>query len=76
MINSEEILDEINNLKEIVKQQNQRSNSDWMDMQEVCIFLKVSKRTVYNYNRLGRLKPHKILGKLYYKRSEIESALA
>lgn len=76
MYNSEEILDEINDLKQIVKQQNQRVNSDWLDVQEVCHFLKVSKRTLYNYNRLGYLKPHKILGKLYYKKTELEAALS
>jgi excisionase family DNA binding protein len=42
---------------------------------EIASLLKVDKSTIYNWTRSGVLKSYSIKGRVYFKRSEIESAL-
>ena len=47
----------------------------WLDIQETCVLLKVSKRTLQNYRDNGILPFSQIGGKIYFKASDIEEHL-
>jgi hypothetical protein len=67
----------INELKEIIianKRKNPLSET-WLDVQEVCLLLKISKRTLQSY-RDNRILPYsQISGKIYFKATDIEAHL-
>lgn len=46
----------------------------YMDRKDVANYLKVSVKTVINYEKEGRLKRYDIGGNVRYKRSEVDSA--
>jgi MerR family transcriptional regulator, repressor of the yfmOP operon len=47
----------------------------WLDIEEVCFLLKVSKRTLQSY-RNDKLLPYSIIGKkVYYRASDVEKFL-
>jgi hypothetical protein len=49
---------------------------EWMDNQDVCMILKISKRTLQHY-RDNRIIPYSRIGsKCYYKVSDIEKILS
>ena len=45
---------------------------NWLDSQEVCLLLGVSKRTLQYYRSSGRLAYSQIGSKIYYKSSDME----
>ena len=47
----------------------------WLDIQEVCQLLKISKRTLQSYRDNGILPFSQISGKIYFKASDIEDHL-
>ncbi|NVN97564.1 helix-turn-helix domain-containing protein [Candidatus Nomurabacteria bacterium] len=47
----------------------------WLDIQETCLLLKISKRTLQSYRDNGILAYSQIAGKIYYKASDIEKHL-
>lgn len=49
---------------------------NWLDSQEVCLLLGVSKRTLQYYRSSGRLTYSQIGSKIYYKTSDIERIIA
>ena len=49
---------------------------NWLDSQEVCLLLGVSKRTLQYYRSSGRLAYSQIGSKIYYKTSEIDRIIA
>ena len=49
---------------------------NWLDSQEVCLLLGVSKRTLQYYRSSGRLAYSQIGSKIYYKTSDIERIIA
>jgi excisionase family DNA binding protein len=46
-----------------------------LDTAALCNYLKISKRTIFNYIDQGKIKAHKISGKLFFKKSEIDVAI-
>lgn len=49
---------------------------DFLDNQDLCILLGVTKKTLYRYRKIGLLKSYSVNGrKVYYKSSEIPIAL-
>lgn len=53
-----------------------RKNKDeWLDNQEVCQLLKVSKRTLQTYRDNGTLAYSQIGYKCYYKKTDIEKLI-
>jgi len=48
---------------------------EWMDNQDVCNILNVSKRTLQTYRDNGRLPFTQIDRKMYYKPSDVEFLL-
>lgn len=47
----------------------------WLDIQEVCMLLKISKRTLQSYRDSGILPYSQIGGKIYFKAIDIEEHL-
>ena len=47
----------------------------WLDNQEVCSILKISKRTLQTYRDTGMLPYSKINGKVYFKAADIQNHL-
>lgn len=67
----------INELKEIIIA-NKRKNpltDTWLDGQEVCLLLKISKRTLQAYRDHRVLPYSQISGKIYFKAADIEDHL-
>ena len=53
-----------------------RADKEWLDNQDVCELLNISKRTLQHYRDYGIL-PFSIIGKkCYYKISDIEKLLS
>lgn len=53
----------------------QSKQSQWLITDEVSTMLSVTKRTIYNWNNSGKLKPNNKFGKLLYRREDIENLL-
>ena len=71
------ITDNIEKIKEILNN-NAKLNpleEKWLDIQEVCQLLKISKRTLQSYRDTGVLGFSQISGKIYFKASDIEEHL-
>ena len=50
-------------------------NEIWMDNQDVCELLHISKRTLQHYRDTGKLPFSQIGAKIYYKASDIDTFL-
>lgn len=47
----------------------------WLDNQEVCLMMNISKRTLQTYKDKGLLPYSKLNRKNYYKRSDVQALL-
>lgn len=47
----------------------------WLDIQEVCMLLKISKRTLQSYRDNHILPYSQVSGKIYFKASDIQDHL-
>jgi len=79
-ISSEAFQEIIKNISEISKKidhtNKQHPLSDtWLDIQDVCHLLKISKRTLQSYRDNRLLSYSQISGKIYFKASDIEDHL-
>lgn len=62
--------------KKIDRANNQHPLSDkWLDIQDVCLLLKISKRTLQSYRDNGTIPFSQICGKIYFKATDIEEHL-
>lgn len=50
-------------------------SENWLDIQETCILLKISKRTLQSYRDNSILPYSQIAGKIYFKATDIEEHL-
>lgn len=48
---------------------------EWLDNQEVCMMLNITKRTLQNYKNKGVLPYSKLNRKNYFKRSDVQTLL-
>jgi hypothetical protein len=73
----QQILDSINEIKKILSNKSAVSplSEKWLDISEVCILLKISKRTLQGYRDNGILPYSQINGKIYFRVSDIEAHL-
>jgi hypothetical protein len=55
----------------LIRRQNCLNGDDLLDTQDLCLFLKVSKRSLQRYRRNGVLPFHHLEGKVYYKLTDI-----
>lgn len=73
----QEILNNLNEIKENIKHKSKQSplSETWLDIQETCQLLKISKRTLQAYRDNGILPFSQIGGKIYFRASDIEDHL-
>jgi hypothetical protein len=70
----EQNLNEIfNNVKLLL--QMQQPKETWIDNQDFCIMLKISKRTAQHYRDSGTIAFSQVGNKIYYRFSDIENLL-
>lgn len=79
-ITTEAYLQLIDKIEAIASTMNQKNKENpltdtWLDIQEVCQLLKISKRTLQSYRDNGTLPFSQISGKIYFKASDIEHHL-
>jgi len=55
----------------LTRRQNCMNGDELLDTQDMCLFLKTSKRSLQRYRMNGVLPFHYIEGKVYYKLSDI-----
>lgn len=72
-----ELLNKVDNLHSKFDKQSQQNplSERWLDIQETCLLLKISKRTLQSYRDNGVLSFSQIAGKIYFKASDIEDHL-
>ncbi|TWI18838.1 helix-turn-helix domain-containing protein [Sphingobacterium siyangense] len=51
------------------------SEEKWLDNQEVCLMMNITKRTLQTYKDKGMLPYSKLNRKNYYKRSDVQALL-
>ncbi len=71
------IIDKLDGIsRKLDSQKPQQALKDtWLDIQEACFILKVSKRTLQYYRKDGVLPYSKIDGKIYFKAADIQKHL-
>jgi excisionase family DNA binding protein len=72
-----QIIDSIADIKQIVVGKGQQTplSETWLDIQETCQLLKISKRTLQSYRDNGILPFSQIGGKIYFRAADIEEHL-
>ena len=72
-----QIIDKIDSLSSMFKKskKEQPFNEAWLDISETCQCLKISKRTLQAYRDNVMISFSKIVGKIYFKASDIEEHL-
>ena len=68
----ESIKQEIVNLKKSLQP---KEPTEYLTRAEVKELLKVDFSTIHNWTKSGKLKAYGVGGRIYYKRSEIDSAI-
>ena len=72
-----QLINKLNDIKEDLQTKDVKSplKDIWLDIQEVCAILKVSKRTLQNYRDNKVLSYSQISGKIYFKAADIQNHL-
>lgn len=52
-----------------------KPDTNWLDNQDVCTLLNISKRTLQYYRNTGKISFSQVNNKCYYKASDIEKLL-
>ena len=75
----ENILEQINDLREMITDLNQthkdKALENWLDNQDVCHILNISKRTLQTIRDTGQLPFSKIIRTAYYRPEDVEKLL-
>ncbi|MCF8372106.1 MAG: helix-turn-helix domain-containing protein [Bacteroidales bacterium] len=69
------ILTRLDQIEKKVLNPSTQLRKEWIDSQEVCEMLHISKRTLQNYRDQKRIPFSSIDGKMYYKYEDISSIL-
>jgi hypothetical protein len=62
-------------LEQDAEQKKNPLKEKWLDIQNTCQLLKISKRTLQTYRDNGIISFSQILGKIYFKASDIDKHL-
>lgn len=62
-------------LEELKKSFQPKTAEELLSRKETATLLKINLSSLYGWTKKGLLKSYQISGKVYYKRSEVESAL-
>jgi hypothetical protein len=72
----DKLCNDINAISTLIESQTIMNNTPlsdiWMDNQDVCQLLKISKRTLQHYRDTGKLPFSQIGAKVYYKAADVE----
>ncbi len=71
----QEILDRLAAIEQRIEPKGDSPEHRWLDNQEFCQFLKISKRTAQNYRDQGVVAFSQIESKVYYKLADVYSLL-
>lgn len=71
------LLDKIDKLNDKLDdhQAKLKLKEDWVDLQEACVLLKISKRTLQYYRQIGAIPFSQINGKYFFKLADIQKTL-
>ena len=61
-----------NRIDELAEQNGEKSLNNWMDNQDVCQILNITKRTLQTYRDSGIIPYTQIGHKIYYKPEDVE----
>lgn len=67
----QEIKQDFNNLRELVKTFKPKDEVKWLTRKETAKLLKVSYVTLHNWHKSGKLKAYKLDGSVRYKLNEV-----
>lgn len=70
-----EILERLDKMEDQSNSITQTIQKEWIDSQEVCLLLNISKRTLQNYRDTGKIPYSSVDGKMYYKYRDIMDIL-
>ncbi len=72
-----QLIKKLDDIKKELQVKDAKSPLDdiWLDIQEVCVLLKISKRTLQSYRDNKILPYSQISGKIYFKASDIQHHL-
>lgn len=62
-------------LKSIKTENSRNTENDLMTIEETCQLLHIDRSTLNRWTNIKRIKNHKIQGRVYYKRSEVEQVM-
>lgn len=73
----DQIKDRLETFAKQIKQlcTNDCPNGKWLDNQDVCTLLSISKRTLQYYRNTGKISYSQINNKCYYKVADVEKLL-
>ena len=69
-----QIMDSITSILSLLKENRKKQplSDEWLDIQDVCQLLHISKRTLQSYRDTGIISFSQVGGKIYFKASDIE----
>lgn len=62
-------------LEQLKKDFQPKQSAEFLTRQEVAQLLKIDISTVHNWTKRGKLKSYGMVGRVYYRRDEVEAAL-
>lgn len=62
-------------LQDLLSQQKEKENSDWLTRHQVAEMLSIDLSTLHTWTKKGKLTSYGIGHRVYYKRSEVEQAI-
>jgi hypothetical protein len=71
----QELLDRLAAIEQRIEPKGEPPEHRWLDNQEFCLLLKISKRTAQNYRDQGVVAFSQIGGKVYYKLADVHALL-
>jgi hypothetical protein len=71
----QEMLDRLAAIEQRIEPKGESPEHQWLDNQEFCQFLKISKRTAQNYRDQGIVAFSQIGSKVYYKLADVHALL-
>ena len=60
-------------VQKLTEEYTELKSKEWLDNQDVCLILKISKRTLQYYRERGTIPYSQIDRKIYYKREDIDN---
>lgn len=65
----------VSHLENLLDRNRDKSLSEWVDAQDVCLLLNISPRTLQSYRERGLVPYTQIDRKIYYKSQDIQKLL-